>query len=196
MSSNSATAGTATTFSRSTDLPTSSRSVNKTWKKLSRSVTDALHFTGKIVKVLAITPNTLSTLLTLRDTMRHMKAIDLSEGEQLAVRLRIFSFTEEVPEPIGVDGGPCLIYQGNWGDGKGYRKIKWNQQTYYVHRLAYAAEHGHADGEHVLDHKCRNRGCCNPKHLEPVTTKENTLRGNGKWIFEQGYTPKRKQETV
>lgn len=27
-----------------------------------------------------------------------------------------------------------------------------------------------------LDHLCRNRACCNPAHLEPVTGSENTLR--------------------
>lgn len=32
------------------------------------------------------------------------------------------------------------------------------------------------DGLH-LDHLCRNPMCINPSHLEPVTQKENTLRG-------------------
>lgn len=31
----------------------------------------------------------------------------------------------------------------------------------------------------VLDHLCRNRCCVNVNHLEPVTPKENTLRGEG-----------------
>lgn len=29
-----------------------------------------------------------------------------------------------------------------------------------------------------LDHLCRNRACCNPWHLEPVTHLENIQRGN------------------
>jgi hypothetical protein len=28
-----------------------------------------------------------------------------------------------------------------------------------------------------LDHLCRNRRCCNPDHLEPVTSDENKRRG-------------------
>lgn len=28
-----------------------------------------------------------------------------------------------------------------------------------------------------LDHLCRNRACCNPDHLEPVTRYVNLLRG-------------------
>jgi hypothetical protein len=31
----------------------------------------------------------------------------------------------------------------------------------------------------VIDHLCRNRGCINPTHMEPVTNAENVLRGEG-----------------
>lgn len=33
----------------------------------------------------------------------------------------------------------------------------------------------------VLDHLCRNRGCVNPAHLEPVTNRENIMRGHLPW---------------
>lgn len=46
-----------------------------------------------------------------------------------------------------------------------------------VHRLAYSECVGPiADGLQI-DHLCRNRRCCNPKHLEPVTHRENMRRG-------------------
>ncbi|PWG73550.1 hypothetical protein DF186_22500 [Enterococcus hirae] len=36
----------------------------------------------------------------------------------------------------------------------------------------------HDDGRpYDLDHLCRNRICCNPRHLEAVPRKINTLRG-------------------
>lgn len=31
----------------------------------------------------------------------------------------------------------------------------------------------------ILDHLCRNRICCNPDHVEPVTNRENIVRGVG-----------------
>lgn len=36
---------------------------------------------------------------------------------------------------------------------------------------------GEYDRRLLLDHGCRNRICCNPAHLEPVTVQVNTLRG-------------------
>lgn len=81
------------------------------------------------------------------------------------------------------DGTLCYEYKGKWNDGKGYKKMRLEGRAVYVHRVAYEM-HGNIIPEgHILDHKCRNPGCCNPSHLEPVTVKENTLRGFGKWIY-------------
>jgi len=47
----------------------------------------------------------------------------------------------------------------------------------YAHRWAYEQRFGAIpDGLH-LDHLCRNTLCVNPDHLEPVTPRENILRG-------------------
>jgi hypothetical protein len=48
-----------------------------------------------------------------------------------------------------------------------------------AHRLVYEIEIGPIPEGLVLDHLCRNKGCCNPDHLEPVTQRENVLRGDG-----------------
>jgi len=47
-----------------------------------------------------------------------------------------------------------------------------------AHRFAYKHFVGPIPDGLVLDHLCRNRGCVNPKHLEPVTNRENILRGH------------------
>ena len=60
---------------------------------------------------------------------------------------------------------------------KGYGFITLNQRTRPVHRVAYELTVGPIPTGLVLDHLCRNRVCVNPLHLEPVTNRENILRG-------------------
>jgi len=46
-----------------------------------------------------------------------------------------------------------------------------------AHRVAWEVVHGPASRALHVDHLCRNRACCNPKHLQLVTCKENVRRG-------------------
>jgi hypothetical protein len=48
-----------------------------------------------------------------------------------------------------------------------------------AHRVAYSSLVGPIPEGLQLDHLCRVRHCVNPKHLEPVTHRENVLRGAG-----------------
>lgn len=48
----------------------------------------------------------------------------------------------------------------------------------YAHRVYYEARFGPIPAGLQLDHLCRNRGCVNPDHLEPVTCRENLMRGH------------------
>jgi hypothetical protein len=51
------------------------------------------------------------------------------------------------------------------------------QRAIVAHRFAYQLFVGAIPEGMELDHLCRNRLCVNPAHLEPVTRRENQLRG-------------------
>lgn len=45
------------------------------------------------------------------------------------------------------------------------------------HRFCYELLEGKIPDEMVIDHLCKNKKCCNPAHLDIVTSKENNRRG-------------------
>jgi hypothetical protein len=70
----------------------------------------------------------------------------------------------------------CWQWLGSM-DRKGYARFGVNGRNTLAHRWIYEQETGAIPEGMVLDHLCRNRGCVNPLHLEPVTSRENTMRG-------------------
>lgn len=72
----------------------------------------------------------------------------------------------------------CWIWTG-WVNPEGYGRVVFKGKRYQAHRLVYEKLVGLIPKGLQLDHLCRNKSCVNPEHLEPVTAKENTLRGNG-----------------
>lgn len=77
---------------------------------------------------------------------------------------------------ISVDPKGCWICSG-WNTGDGYAKIRVNGRCQVAHKALYEEVVGPVPDGLLLDHKCRVRSCVNPKHLEPVTPRTNTLRG-------------------
>ena len=69
-----------------------------------------------------------------------------------------------------------------WGwraaiNSHGYGVFSLGGVVQYAHRLAYQCLVGPIPDGLTIDHLCRVRSCVNPGHLEPVTHRENTLRG-------------------
>lgn len=65
----------------------------------------------------------------------------------------------------------------------GYGRFNIHRIALYAHRVAYELAIGSIPDGLVLDHICRNRKCVRPSHLEPVTPKENLLRGERPFII-------------
>jgi len=66
-------------------------------------------------------------------------------------------------------------------NGRDYGRLSfWNGEKsikYVAHRAIYEALVGPIPEGLTLDHLCRTPRCVNPAHLEPVTIRENILRG-------------------
>jgi hypothetical protein len=62
-------------------------------------------------------------------------------------------------------------------EANGYRRVKVAGKLCQLHRVVYEHLRGPIPKGRDLDHLCRNHGCCNPDHLDPVTEQENLLRG-------------------
>lgn len=72
----------------------------------------------------------------------------------------------------------CWIWLGA-KDSSGYGQISNNHKRVGAHRIAWEiANSRKLYDDEVIDHLCRNPSCVNPAHLEAVSMKENTARGN------------------
>lgn len=78
-----------------------------------------------------------------------------------------------MPTPDG-----CWLWTGAVNKVGGYGRIAVDGVTRYAHREVYERLVGPITDE-TLDHLCRQPACVNPHHLEPVSYRTNTLRGEG-----------------
>lgn len=77
--------------------------------------------------------------------------------------------------------GSCWVWLGSL-DVKGYARFRDDAgRKVSAHRFSWTHKNGPVPDGLVIDHLCRNRCCCNPAHLEPVTNAENIRRGFVNW---------------
>ena len=74
----------------------------------------------------------------------------------------------------------CWIWVGGKSGDYGMFPPFQGKGNVHTHVLFYRMAQGRIPDGLILDHLCRNPICCNPKHLEAVTQRENTLRGVGR----------------
>jgi hypothetical protein len=73
--------------------------------------------------------------------------------------------------------GECLVWTGA-RNSKGYGQTSISRRRVFTHRVMFEVEKGPIPEGFQIDHLCRNPSCCDPSHLEAVTPRENTIRGN------------------
>jgi hypothetical protein len=76
--------------------------------------------------------------------------------------------------------GECWIYQGSISN-RGYGLFRAEGRTQLAHRYAYKQLAGPIPDGLQLDHVkdlCTSKACAKPSHLEPVTPRENLMRGD------------------
>lgn len=73
----------------------------------------------------------------------------------------------------------CWLWRG-FTTKKGYGHFALGRGYKQAHRHSYELLVGKIPSHLQIDHLCRVRNCVNPDHLEPVTSRENALRG---WLY-------------
>lgn len=85
---------------------------------------------------------------------------------------------ERLRSKINECPGGCWEWTGR-RDRLGYGRVGWEGRNALAHRVIFTLLAEPIPATATLDHLCRNRRCVNPAHLEPVTLRENILRGDG-----------------
>ncbi len=77
-------------------------------------------------------------------------------------------FHKSVPQS---DPNECWEWQACLRNG--YGCIKHEGRALQAHRVAYVLAYGNPSEECVIGHKCDNKKCCNPNHIEAITPAQN-----------------------
>ncbi|GFN09588.1 hypothetical protein GCM10010298_34560 [Streptomyces microflavus] len=78
---------------------------------------------------------------------------------------------------VSRDVDVCWLWAGTVNN-TGYGRFWLTGRYWQAHRVAYTLACGPIADGLMVDHICRNRQCVKPAHLEAVSPRTNTLRGD------------------
>ncbi len=73
----------------------------------------------------------------------------------------------------------CWQWLGSINKRTGYGKKQWRGETWLAHRWVWTMLFGSIPKDMTINHKCSNRSCVNPHHMEVITQAENCRHGSG-----------------
>lgn len=113
--------------------------------------------------------------------MLHHDLTDISRTNKVPTPFIAITSADALPDrlarKIDVDASGCWLWRGA-KDPCGYGQVWWETRPHKAHRVTYMLANGPIPSGLELDHLCKVRHCVNPAHLEPVTHRENLLRGD------------------
>jgi len=72
----------------------------------------------------------------------------------------------------------CFVPIRHRVNGDGYFRVNWNDRPEMFHRVVYRLHNGDIPRGQEVDHLCKVRSCCNPKHLRLLDGKHHAILSN------------------
>lgn len=81
-----------------------------------------------------------------------------------------------MPPPLLDSKSGCWIWQGSVVNG--YGKLGYKGIPKWAHRAYYEYVYGSTPKRHQVHHRCENKLCVNPEHLEALSPRKHAQKGS------------------